>query len=141
MSDTSGPAYEKFRVLVVDDNEFMIELVSSLLRQIGFRDIITAADGETALKKLMQSPPALIICDINMKPMDGFEFVGRLRSAGYVGKDKIPTLFLTAHAEEQYVKKAVQLQADGFLVKPVKKDVLIQRVQKVLYGQLAQRKV
>ena len=141
MSEISGPAYEKYRVLVVDDNEFMIDLVSSLLRQIGFRDIVSAGDGETALKKLMQLPPALIICDINMKPMDGFEFVSRLRASGYIGKDKIPTLFLTAHAEEQYVKRAVQLEADGFLVKPVKKDVLIQRVQKVLFGQGAFRKV
>jgi two-component system chemotaxis response regulator CheY len=139
MTESSGLAYEKYRVLVVDDNGFMVDLVSSLLRQIGFRDIHTANDGEAALKKVMQAPPALIICDINMKPLDGVEFVKRLRTAGYAGKDKIPTLFLTAHAEEQYVKSAIQLEVDGFLVKPIKKEVLIQRVQKLLLGVVPRR--
>lgn len=134
MAESSDVAYDKFRVLVVDDNAFMVDLVTSLLRQIGFRDIHAANDGEAALKKVMQAPPALIICDINMKPLDGVEFVKRLRAAGYVGKDKIPTLFLTAHAEEQYVKAAIQLEIDGFLVKPLKKDALVQRIQKLLIG-------
>jgi two-component system chemotaxis response regulator CheY len=63
------------RVLVVEDNDFIRELVVTMLRDIGFRDIAQAGDGHDALSQIETADPGLIICDISMQPMDGLEFV------------------------------------------------------------------
>ena len=77
--------YRDMRALVVEDNEFMRELVVGLVRQIGFGTVSSATDGEQGLQEIMGGRPQIIICDINMQPVDGVEFVKRLRSAGFFG--------------------------------------------------------
>jgi CheY-like chemotaxis protein len=59
------------RVLVVEDNDFIRELVATMLRDIGFQDIAQARDGHDALSQIETADPGLIICDISMQPMDG----------------------------------------------------------------------
>ncbi len=120
------------RALVVEDNDFMRDLIVRLMRQIGFGELREAVDGADALRTVMQFSPHLILCDINMKPMNGIEFVTQLQRAGYTGANKIPTIFLTSHAEEEYVRQARTLGVDGFLVKPVSRQTLIVRVLAVL---------
>lgn len=124
--------YRDMRALVVEDNEFMRELVIGLVRQIGFGSVISAQDGEHGMREIMGGRPQIIICDINMKPVDGVEFVTRLRAAGFFGTNKIPTIFLTTHATEDFVRKARDLEVDGYLVKPVTRSHLEQRIAKVL---------
>jgi two-component system chemotaxis response regulator CheY len=128
-----GPnPFEKFSVLVVEDNDFIRDLVVSQLRQIGFRHIIPASDGEAAFNEVLQATPSLIVCDINMEPMSGFEFVVKLRRKGLVGDFRIPTVILTAHAMPEFVDRARELEVDAFVVKPVKRDILEQRIVKVM---------
>ena len=71
-------------------------------------------------------------CDQHMQPVDGVEFVKRLRSAGFFGTNKIPTIFLTTYATEDFVRKARDLEVDGYLVKPVTRTHLEQRIAKIL---------
>jgi two-component system chemotaxis response regulator CheY len=124
--------YENIGVLVVEDQDFVRELVANMMRQIGFRQVATATDGAAALKAVGQEPPRLILCDINMEPMNGIDFVQHLQKAGFSGPNRIPTIFLTAHAEEALVKKAITMGIDAFLVKPVKRQTLQQKIDAVL---------
>ena len=118
--------------LVVDDNDFVRDLVANQLRQIGFTSVKTASDGGAALKFCDETPPGLMICDINMEPMGGFELITRLRDKGRTGGDRIPTIMLSSHAVPEFIDRARQLEVDAFLVKPVKKDALAERIRTVL---------
>jgi two-component system, chemotaxis family, chemotaxis protein CheY len=120
------------RVLVVDDNDFMRDLVSSMLREIGFREIHHARDGEDALRQTTSVDPTLIICDVDMEPMDGLTFVEQLRKTTPHDGVQIPVILLTAHSEAQIVQRALKLGVNGYVVKPVKKNQLEARVMTAL---------
>jgi two-component system chemotaxis response regulator CheY len=118
--------------LVVEDNDFVRDLVANQLKQIGFSTVQTAPDGEAALKIVDQTSPGLMICDINMEPMGGFELITRLRDRGLTGFQRIPTIMLSSHAVPEFIDRARLLEVDAFLVKPVKKDALAERIRTVL---------
>jgi len=120
------------KVLVIEDQEMIRDIVVSTLRAIGFRRIRTAGDGQAGLRAVMDDRPEIILCDITMDRMDGFQFVEAMLRAGYSGEKRIPTVFLTAHATAEFVARAKQLQIDSYVIKPVKKDVLEARIKHVL---------
>lgn len=123
----------KIRVLVVDDNDFMRDLVASMLREIGFRDIFHAADGEAALAKTQEVDPGLIICDVDMEPMNGLDFVEQMRRrAPPPPTPQIPVILLTAHSEAEIVQRAIKLGVSAYVVKPVKRNQLEARIATVL---------
>lgn len=129
--------YDGVTALVVEDNDFVRDLVANQLKQIGFTKIKTAPDGEAALKIIDASAPGLMICDINMEPMGGFELITRLRDRGMTGFQKIPTIMLSSHAVPEFIDRARQLEVDAFMVKPVKKDALAERIRNVLQRKVA----
>lgn len=122
--------------LVVEDNDFVRDLVANQLKQIGFSQVRTAPDGEAALRIVDESSPALMICDISMEPMGGFELITRLRDKGMTGFQRIPTIMLSSHAVPEFIDRARLLEVDAFLVKPVKKDALAERIRTVLQRKL-----
>lgn len=128
----SPSGYAGVVALVVEDNDFVRDLVANQLKQIGFINIETASNGEAALKLCEERPPGLMICDINMEPMGGFELIQRLRDRGLIGSLKIPTIMLSSHAVPEFIDRARALGVDAFLVKPVKKDALADRIRTVL---------
>ena len=135
---TSGRGdYAEVRALVVEDNDFVRDLVASQLKQIGFTRVETAPHGEAALKSVDEETPGLMICDINMEPMGGFELIHRLRDRGMTGFQKIPTIMLSSHAVPEFIDRARLLEVDAFLVKPVKKDALAERIRSVLQKKVA----
>ncbi len=129
------------RVMVIDDNDFIRQAVVAMLREIGFRDVSQAADGNDALRQLPQAKPGLIICDIEMKPMDGLEFVEALRKDPLPGANEIPVILLTAHTEAAIVKRAAKLGVGAYVVKPVQKKQLEARVVTVLENALVKRMI
>ena len=120
------------RVLVVEDNDFIRELVVTMLRDIGFRDIAQAGDGHDALSQIETADPGLIICDISMQPMDGLEFVETLRRHPWPQAGEVPVIFLTSHTEAAIVKRAFKLGVEAYVVKPVQKKQLEIRVMTTL---------
>src|SRR5579863_832331 len=120
------------RVLVVDDNEVVRGIVVAILRDIGFQDIAQACDGADALRQVGAAGPGLIICDIDMRPMDGLAFLDQLRRHPWVPAAAIPVIFMTVHTETAIVQQATQLGAEGYIVKPVRRKQLEAQVQKVL---------
>ena len=94
------PNFALLTILVIDDEAFMRTLIVRILTEIGVADVITARDGAEALEKLAEENtlPDLIICDLEMPEMDGFEFVRRLRSHDHAVLQDLPVLIVTGHS-------------------------------------------
>ncbi|HTY69731.1 MAG TPA: response regulator [Alphaproteobacteria bacterium] len=120
--------FQRLNVLVVEDQEMTREITVAILRALGCASIRAAAEGRSAMQMVLDDLPDLIVCDIGMQPMDGFQFVGELQKAG----KRIPTIYLTAHSTPEFVKRARQLGVDAYIVKPVKRAVLEERIRHVM---------
>lgn len=116
--------------MVVEDNDFVRFMVKKHLEDFGFKEVIEAANGADAMQKLAREPH-LIICDIGMEPMNGFEFLDYVRNAGDA-QSKLPFIFLTSNAEAAAVQKAVDMKIDAYLLKPVTPDGLRRKIITVL---------
>jgi DNA-binding response OmpR family regulator len=113
-------------VMVVDDEKRLVSLVESYLAQEGFR-VITAFNGREALNIARKEEPDLIILDIMMPEMDGYEFLETYR------KDhKTPIILLTARVEEEDHVIGLDLGADDYVTKPFRPRELMARVRAVL---------
>ena len=115
-------------ILLVDDEPQLLFSVGEFLSRVGY-DVTPAESGTEALAKLLDSPPDLIISDIRMENMDGFEF--RRRVAALTG-DGIPFIFLTAKSELQDRLEGLRGGADDYVTKPFEPEELEARVSAVL---------
>jgi CheY-like chemotaxis protein len=117
------------RILVVDDDDSIRELLRLHLSSAGY-EVQVAADAIAAGYIVLKAPPDLIITDVNMPHMDGFEFVAALRSDKAI--PHIPVIFLTSFGEGDHHGKS--LGAVGYLTKPVRSDRLLSLVAKHVPG-------
>ena len=117
-----GPA-----VLVVDDDEFIRDLVSSALRIAGFATV-TASAGLEALGVVERDRPDLIVLDVGLPGVDGFEVCRRLRQAG----DQTPVIFLTARDAAEDRVSGFTRGGDDYVTKPFSLEELVARVRAVL---------
>ncbi len=129
--DSQGREKAAVRVLVADDNSDMRSYVRELLEP---RSVELVADGQAALESARRFPPDLIISDVMMPRIDGFELVRRLRAEPLLRN--VPTILLSARAGEESVIEGLQAMADDYLVKPFSARELLARVAGQL--QLAQ---
>ncbi len=119
-------------ILVVDDDDRIRDLLARFLRERDLR-VSTASDGEAALKLADQMQFDLVILDVMMPGLDGFEVTSRLREDG-----QTPILLLTARGEPEDRIKGLSLGADDYLAKPFEPEELILRVQAILRRSLPQ---
>ncbi len=113
------------RILVVDDNADMREYVRRLLAPL--YAVETASDGASAFEHAAASPPDLVVADVMMPGLDGFEFLARLRANE--STRTIPVLLLSARAGEEARIEGLRAGADAYLVKPFSARELVARVQ------------
>jgi two-component system KDP operon response regulator KdpE len=113
-------------ILVVDDEPGIVRFVRANLEDKGYR-VLTAMDGSEALRKIEMELPDLVILDIMMPKMDGFEVCRRLREWS-----QIPTIMLSARGDETDKVKCLDLGADDYLTKPFGTRELLARVRAVL---------
>lgn len=125
--------YSRLKALVIDDQVFVRRIVVGLLRQMGFRDVEEADDGAGGLKINNAFRPDLILCDIEMEPVDGLTFLQVLRTSRDVPNGHVPVIFLTNHTESDIVKRARSLGANSFVVKPPSMAALMERINFVLF--------
>ena len=117
------------RILVVDDDESIRELLRLHLSSAGY-DVRVAEDAIAAGYMVLRSPPDLIISDVNMPHMDGFEFVAALKADKSL--PSIPVIFLTSMEEGDHRGKS--LGAVGYITKPVRADTLLTLVAQHVSG-------
>ncbi len=118
------------KILVVDDNSQNLELLVEYLRTIDDVETSTAADGIEALEMIQQDKPDLILLDIMMPRMSGFEVCRKLKSDP--NTRDIPIIMVTALNELADIERGVESGTDDFLSKPVNRLELITRVKSLL---------
>src|SRR5436190_4230288 len=118
---------ERTRVLVVDDESNITDLVATVLRYEGF-EVQTAATGRDALKAVTAFRPALVVLDIMLPDLDGFEVQRQLADNG----GKIPVVFLTAKDGTEDKIRGLTMGADDYVTKPFSLEELVARVRVVL---------
>lgn len=126
--------YAKFRILVIEDQPFVRRTIVQIMTQIGFREIAEADNGETGMQECIRVKPDLVVCDIDMKPVSGLQFLASLRASAEAGIPRTPVVFLTNHTESEIVKQAMALGVNGFVVKPPSFAALKERVDRLLAG-------
>lgn len=127
-----GLEIEDLDILLVDDSAHMRLLLQTILRAFGVKDVRHAADGRTGLAEIRAKAPSLIISDWEMAPMNGDEFLQKLRRADNAPFCFIPAIVLTAHSKPSLVRRAFESGASQFLVKPVTPRNLLHRIEWVL---------
>ena len=122
----SGPGGYRFRALVVDDEPPLLQVVSGYLTREGF-DVVTAADGEAAVKVAQQTSPDVIVLDLMLPGIDGVEVCRRVRafSDAYI-------IMLTAKSDEVDKLVGLSVGADDYLTKPFSPRELVARVRAML---------
>jgi two-component system KDP operon response regulator KdpE len=113
-------------ILVVDDEPPIVRLVRATLQAAGFA-VVTAARGEEALPLVEDERPDLVVLDLMMPGMDGFETLRRLRA-----ESQVPVIMLTARAGDADKLRGLQGGADDYVTKPFNPDELVARVEAVL---------
>ena len=113
-------------ILVVDDNPTNLDVLSETLTSVGFR-VAFAVDGESAIKQVKYRPPELILLDVMMPGIDGFETCQRLK-ADPITKD-VPVIFTTALVDAANKVKGLSLGAVDYITKPFQHEEVIARVR------------
>ncbi len=121
-------------ILVVDDEPAIVTVVRDRLEREGFA-VRAAASGEEALAGVESDPPDMVVLDVMLPGIDGFEVLRRLRSAGH----RVPVIMLTARDEDVDKIVGLELGADDYVVKPFNPRELCARVRAVLRRQAASR--
>ncbi len=124
--------FERLNFLVVDDTRYLRSLVRSVLRGLGARHIEEATDGADAYKRLGTNAADVIICNWQMSPMDGLEFVRLLRTGSDSPNPFIPVILLTARTEAKRVVEARDSGVTEFLVKPFSAHQLYARIRAII---------
>ncbi|MCK4233113.1 response regulator [candidate division WOR-3 bacterium] len=117
----------KSKILVVDDNAYLVDILSFSLEMENY-EVLKAYDGEEALKIIFDTPPDLILADIMMPKMDGFELCKKTKDNSKT-KD-IPFLFLTAKGKLDDQLKGFSLGGDDYIVKPFNLNDLLKKIAK-----------
>jgi two-component system OmpR family response regulator len=114
-------------IMIIDDEAGVRELLADALKLAGF-ETVSAADAMIAQTALRTVKPDLLIVDINMPMMDGFEFIERIRSNG----DNTPALMLSARGDRADITRGLTLGADDYVTKPFGLEELVLRVRAIL---------
>ena len=119
------------RILLVDDNVTNLQVIFEALSPEGY-ELLVAQSGEDALETVSQASPDLVLLDVKMPGIDGFETCRRLRASEQTAQ--IPVIFLSAHANIEAIEKAQGMGASGYLTKPIQFDEVTAKVREVLAG-------
>src|SRR5271165_1029290 len=119
----------KKTILIVDDSEFVRSYHSYILEQAQFQ-VITAVDGSDGLEKLYTHPCDLILTDINMTNMDGYEFIRRVRADGKYSS--LPIIIVSTESEGKDKTKGFDAGANLYMVKPCWPEAMVENIRMVL---------
>jgi DNA-binding response OmpR family regulator len=113
-------------ILLVDDEQHIIDLARLYLEQAGYR-VESATDGKTALQSILSSPPTLVVLDLMLPELDGWEICKRVRA-----QSDVPIIMLTARSDDIDRIVGLELGADDYLTKPFNPRELLARIKAIL---------
>ncbi len=116
-------------ILVAEDQEHIRSLITYKLKNSGYT-VVTAVDGLEAIKKAEETNPDLILLDVMMPLLTGFEVLARLKQ--HEKLKTVPVLMVTAQSQEDEVIKGLELGADDYITKPFSPNELVARVKTIL---------
>jgi two-component system chemotaxis response regulator CheY len=119
----------KHKILVVDDSEFVRNYHSHILTQAGF-DVVTAVDGSDGLERLYTHACDVVLTDINMGHMDGYEFIRRVRSEPQY--EDLPIIIISTEGDKADKMKGFEAGANLYIVKPSEPAVMVENIRLVL---------
>lgn len=122
----------KAKILIVDDQPLTRNLVKSILRGVGFTEIVVAEDGEQALRQLSCNQCDLVICDWNMPKVTGLEVLKAVRQE--LKLHTLPFLMLTAEAYRENVVAAMKAGTNDYISKPFTAEILLNKVNQLLHS-------
>ncbi|OAN45676.1 chemotaxis protein [Paramagnetospirillum marisnigri] len=126
MPSTAAIDLGALKILIIDDQEFVRTIVKKMLQQVGVGLIVEAHDGNSGLEAAERDLPDVVICDVQMRPVDGFGFVKALRAKPF--GTAMPVIMLTAHTDATTVERAKELNVNAFLAKPVLPPALKEKI-------------
>ena len=126
MTALRGRAVDRGRIVVVDDDPDVVRAVTAVLEADGYR-VEGARDQREALRAVLEDPPALVVLDVNMPGLDGWELCDILRRQSHT-RD-VPVLFLTGRADLRDQITAMQVGGSDYVTKPFRSEELRAKVQ------------
>ena len=117
---------KRYKILVVDDEKRIVHFVRLNLEHDGF-DVLAAYDGTEALKRVREDLPDLVLLDVMLPDMDGFEVLRLIREVS-----DVPVIMVTAKGEEEDIVRGLELGADDYITKPFSPRELVSRIRAVL---------
>ena len=118
-----------YKLLVVDDEKEVVQLYRDKLMKEGYQ-VAVAYDGEEALAKVASEKPDIVLLDLSLPKVDGFEVLKQIREKD---KDKwIPVIMISANADLEAVKKCYGLEADHYLTKPCEMDKVLRGIETMI---------
>lgn len=119
------------KVLLADDHSIVRDGLRRIVEDSGTMEVISeASDGNEAVQKALKKNPDVAVIDISMPGMDGLEVVAQLKNY----KPELPVIILTMHEEEQYVVRAIEAGAMGYITKKSAPEQLVNAIEKVYSG-------
>ena len=116
-------------VLVVDDASAIRRIVRALLKELGFKNIRDAENGQLALEELKKKKADFVVCDWNMPVMTSIDLLGAIL-ADYALKS-VPVLMVTAEAKQEHIIEAVKAGVSNYIVKPFNAQTLQEKLNKI----------
>ena len=116
-----------YKILLVDDDQGLLEMLVSIFRRAGYTYLLTASTGEDALRIREKEQPDMIVLDVMMPDMDGFAVLRAIRQTS-----RVPVLMLTARGEAEDRIEGLEIGADDYLAKPFLPKELLLRVNAIL---------
>ncbi|MBK1836870.1 response regulator [Azospirillum sp. YIM B02556] len=114
----TGTPFGALSVLVVEDDSFTRMVLAKMLGTLGVKAVHQAADGESGLAAVAAHSPDLVLCDVEMQPMDGFGFVRALRGSSDPHRRALPVVLMSGRVDDDREARARDSGADAVLAKP-----------------------
>lgn len=128
----TGPQSRAARILVVDDQEFIVHVVCEILAEAGYSGMLAASSGSVALEKLEDNHVDLVISDLSMDHGNGLELVQAIRCGRAGIPANTPVVILTGLSDDRHVGYALLLDVNAFLIKPITPGRLLEKVERAL---------
>jgi two-component system chemotaxis response regulator CheY len=129
---TLDAAYGTLKVLLIEDDEGSRRIARHLLERLGIVTIVEAADGGSGFDEALRTHPDVVLCDMHMQPVNGQQFLVRVRDSSIAWLRTLPVIFLSSDNSLDTLRRATQRHVDGFMVKPVDRDELKKQLDLVI---------